>query len=354
MEHRLTRRSVLSGGLALTLAGTGTRARAEKAAEERKLAFAGINLAGAEFGRIPGRHATDYSYPTPQTIDYYAGLGFNLIRVPVRWERLQPRLGVDLAGAEQAMLAAVVERASAKGQSVIIDPHNYARRRVEDDGWKTEHYVGSDAVPNAAFADFWSRLAHAYKGNPRVIFGLMNEPAGIAVSPWLAAANAAVASIRRTDASNLILVPGVAFTGAHSWISSGNVAMQGIVDPGGNFAFEVHQYLDRDSSGTSPQAMSASIGSERIRAFQDWARENRFTALLGEFGAADNEQSLEALQDLCRTLETNSDVWLGWAAWAGGTWWPPDYMFNLGPSKDGRIRKQTQILADHARRISTG
>lgn len=354
MEHRPTRRSVMCGGLALTLAGARTRAHAQETAEESKLSFAGVNLAGAEFGKIPGRHATDYAYPTPETIDYYAGLGFNLIRVPVRWERLQPTLGAGLAGPEQAMLTAVVDRASAKGQSVIIDPHNYARRRVEDDGWRKEYYIGTDAVPNAAFADFWSRLAQSYKGNPRVIFGLMNEPAGIAVDPWLAAADAAVAGIRQTGASNLILVPGVAYTGAHSWISSGNVAMQGITDPAGNFAFEVHQYLDRDSSGTSPQAMSASIGSDHIRAFQDWARKNRFTALLGEFGAADNELSLAALQDLCRTLEANSDVWIGWAAWAGGTWWPQDYMFNLGPSKDGRIRKQTQILADHARRISTG
>ena len=44
-------------------------------------------------------------------------------------------------------------------------------------------------------------------------------------------------------------------------------------------------------------------------------------AFLGEFAAGD-EMSLEALQDLCRTPEANTDVWIGWAAWAGGTWWP--------------------------------
>ncbi|MCC7251284.1 glycoside hydrolase family 5 protein [Hyphomicrobium sp.] len=354
MGHKPTRRTVLGGGLALTLGGIGPGMRGARAAAPTRLAFAGVNLAGAEFGKVPGRHTFDYAYPPPATIDYYAGLGFNVIRVPFRWERLQPRLGEALATDEQARLAAVVAHASAKGQSVIIDPHNYARRRVETDNWAREHFIGTDAVPTETFADFWRRLAEAFKGNPRAIFGLMNEPAGIAVDAWLPAADAAVKSIRETQASNLILVPGIDYAGAHSWISSGNVRMRAIADPADNFAFEVHQYLDGDSSGTSPEAVSATIGSERIRAFQDWAREHQFKAFLGEFGAADNERSLAALRDLCRTLEDNADVWLGWAAWAGGSWWPEDYFLNLEPAKDGRARKQTEILAEHARRVHSG
>jgi endoglucanase len=354
MDRELTRRSVLGGGLALSLSGAAPLVRDQTTTRSGKLPFTGVNLAGAEFGKIPGRHATDYAYPTPALIEYYAQLGFNLIRVPFRWERLQPRLGAALAGDEQAMLAAVVELACAKGQSVILDPHNYARRRVEEDNWKADHYIGTDLVPTAAFADFWGRLAEVFKSNPSVIFGLMNEPAGIAAEPWLTAANAAVRDIRQTGASNLILVPGVAYTGAHSWISAGNTLMRGVVDPADNFAFEVHQYLDSDSSGTSPTAVRASIGSERIQAFQAWARENRFKALLGEFGAADNEISLAALQDLCRTLEANSDVWIGWAAWAGGSWWPADYMFNLNAARDGQTKKQTRILADYAQRVQRG
>jgi endoglucanase len=354
MRPRPSRRAVLGGGLAASLGAIASGARAVRSAGPDRLAFAGVNLAGAEFGKASGRYGFDYAYPSPATIDYYARLGFNLIRVPFRWERLQPTLGAPFKGDEQARLAAVVAHASKKGQSVIIDPHNYARRRVEADGWKQEHFIGTDAVPVAAFADFWRRLATAFKDNPRVIFGLMNEPAGIAVDKWLPAANAAVASIRETGASHLILVPGVAYTGAHSWISSGNAAMGALTDPSNHFAFEVHQYLDGDSSGTTPETVSETIGSERIRAFQDWARENRVKAVLGEFGAAGTERSLAALRDLCRTLEENADVWLGWVAWAGGSWWPEDYFFNLGPTKDGRTRKQTEILADYAQRVRNG
>lgn len=354
MAPEPTRRIVLGGGCSLALGGIAPAVRGARAGVGSGLAFAGVNLAGAEFGKIPGRHSFDYAYPSPATIDAYAGLGFNLVRLPFRWERLQPSLGAALDAEEQARLAAVVRHAAARGLSVILDPHNYARRRVPEDGWTREHAIGSDAVPTDAFADFWRRIAGVYKGNPRVIFGLMNEPADIALEAWLPAANAAIASIRQSEATNLILVPGIAYTGAHSWISSGNVRMREVADPAGRMAFEVHQYLDRDSSGTSPEAMSATVGSERIRAFQDWARENGVKAFLGEFGAAEDARSLAALGDLCGTLEANADVWLGWAAWAGGTWWPESYMFNLEPAKDGRMRKQTQILAEHARRIRAG
>jgi endoglucanase len=179
----------------------------------------------------------------------------------------------------------------------------------------------------------------------------MNEPWGLAAEDWLAIVNQAIAAMRQEGASQLILVPGIAYTGAHSWITSGNAVMGNVVDRRNNFAFEVHQYFDIDSSGTSPKAVGARIGSERIEAFQRWARQNGFKTFLGEFAAGEDETSLAALADICRTLQANSDVWIGWAAWAGGSWWPADYIFNLEPSNSGQMRPQTKILASYARRI---
>ena len=83
-------------------------------------------------------------------------------------------------------------------------------------------------------------------------FGLMNEPNGVAATQWLAAANAAIAGIRASGAQNLVLVPGVRWTGAHSWYSgdsgSNAAVMGGVVDPLDHYAYELHQYLDSDSS----------------------------------------------------------------------------------------------------------
>jgi endoglucanase len=346
---QLTRRSVVCTGLAIAASGLGLRASLGADAANGRPRFAGVNLAGGEFGKLPGTYGTDYTYPAPADIDYYAQLGFNLIRVPFRWERLQPTLGAPFVAADQALLTAVVDYAAGKGVHVVLDTHNYARRRLADDGWVADHIIGSRLVPIAAFADFCARLAGAFKGNQSVIFGLMNEPWGIEPEDWLLIANEAIGALRREGASQLVLVPGAAYTGAHSWMSVRNIVMGNLVDPANRFAFEVHQYFDPDSSGTSPTAVGASVGSERIEAFQRWCRQNGFNAFLGEFAAGADATSLAALNDICRTLEVNSDVWLGWAAWAGGSWWPDDYIFTLEPSKGGEMRPQTRVLAGYAR-----
>jgi endoglucanase len=231
---------------------------------------------------------------------------------------------------------------------VVLDPHNYAKRRLAAEGWKTEHLIGSREVPAAAFAEFWARLAKAFSFDDRIIFGLMNEPTGIAAEAWLGIVNPTLAAIRQTGAANLVLVPGVEYTGAHSWLRVGNQAMARVVDPGARFAFEVHQYFDGNSSGTHPDAVSATIGSERIKDFQLWARRSGFRAFLGEFNGGRNPTSYKALDDICREMNANQDVWLGWAAWAGGPRWPPDDMFNLEPWPDGRMREQTAILRRYA------
>jgi endoglucanase len=348
----LTRRSLIGAGLAIAGGGLGCASPYAHASSERPL-FAGVNLAGGEFGNLLGTQGTDYRYPAPADIDYYAELGFNLIRVPFRWERLQPKLGAPFVSADQEPLTQVVEYATGKGLHVVLDTHNYARRRLADDGWTADHPIGSKLVPIAAFTDYCGRLAGIFKGARSVIFGLMNEPWGIEPEDWLVIANAAIAAFRREGARQLVLVPGVAYSGAHSWVSALNIVMGNIVDPANKFAFEVHQYLDADSSGTSSIAVGASIGSERIEAFQRWCRQNSFRAFLGEFGAGADATSLAALDDICRTLEVNSDVWLGWAAWAGGSWWPDDYIFTLEPSRGKQMRPQTRILASYARRTAS-
>jgi endoglucanase len=86
------------------------------------------------------------------------------------------------------------------------------------------------------------------------MFGLMNEPNSMDTNLWRDTAQGAINAIRATGASNMILVPGNAWTGAWSWTSNyygtpNSVAMASITDPKNNFAFEAHQYFDGDSSG---------------------------------------------------------------------------------------------------------
>lgn len=92
--------------------------------------------------------------------------------------------------------------------------------------------------------------------------------------------------------------------------------MLGIVDSGANYAYEVHQYLDGDSSGNDSACTSTTIGSERLAAFTDQLNH----------------------------LKSNASVWLGWTWWAAGPWWG-DYPFTLEPSNGFRHRPGPDELA---------
>jgi endoglucanase len=305
------------------------------------LPYTGVNLASAEFDpwSLPGTYGQNYEYPTNAEVDYYKSKGMNTIRLPFLWERLQPTGSQPFNTTELGRLNSLVNYATSQGMNVIIDPHNYAR------------YYNSIST-SANFSNLWARLAAEYKNNPRVMFGLMNEPNTMQTEAWLTLANSAIAAIRQAGATNTILVPGNAWTGAHSWLQNwygapNGTVMKGVVDPLNNFIFEVHQYFDSDSSGTHEnEVVSPTIGVERVTAFTQWLKDNNYKAFLGEFGVPGSQVGLEAIDNLLDYMEANSDVWTGWSYWAGGPRWG-DYAFSVEPS-NGVDKPQMSILAEHA------
>jgi endoglucanase len=318
----ITRRTLLAGAAAFSLGPADTFAQAP-------IPYRGVNLAGGEFGSaLPGDAFTDYVYPYNEEIDYYVSKGMNVFRIPFRWERLQRDLDGPLSAPDLAELDRIVAHASGRGAAIVLDPHNYGRRRIGG----SEVVIGeSSALSPASFAGFWTQLAQHYRSNRNVLFGLMNEPHDQNGAILLSVLNHAIRAIRSAGATNLVLVPGNAWTGAHSWISSGNgELMLGVDDPARNFAYEVHQYLDSDSSGTSPNCVTGA-GAARLKLFTEWARANRQKGFLGEFGAAANAGCLAELRDLMLHLQANSDVWIGWTYWAGGPWWG-GYDFSIEPA----------------------
>ncbi|MEM8963124.1 MAG: glycoside hydrolase family 5 protein [Acidobacteriota bacterium] len=282
----------------------------------------GVNLAGAEFA-----HGT--FWPNTEEIEYFQSKGMNVLRLPFLWERLQPSLFGDFNAAQLNGLDTFVTEATNRGVHVILDPHNYARYNGQ--------LIGSSAVPDTAFADLWSRLATLYQGNARVVFGLMNEPNNMSTEQWRASANTAIAAIRATGATNLILVPGNAWTGAHSWEQNwygtpNAVEMLNIVDPGNNFVFELHQYFDSNFSGTSPVCVPGN-GSTQLVTVTNWLRQHGYVGFLGEFAGANNADCRAAIEDALGYLEANADVWLGWTWWAAGPEWG-EYIFTLEPTNN--------------------
>jgi len=311
--------------------------------------FPGVNLAVAEFGKGDEINK-NYAYPPDTEFTYFKNKGFKIIRIPFKWERIQPQSLGDLREQDLGQLDRCVATARALGLVVLLDVHNYGGRSIDGKG----ALVGVDPqLTNAEFNDLWTKLANHYKDNPLVWFGLMNEPHKQNAQVNADTMQAAVNAIRATGAKNRILVPGTAWTGAHSWIKSGNgAALVNFKDPGDNFAFEVHQYLDKDSSGTHPEAVPG-IGEKCLVDFTTWAKEHHFKAFLGEFGWDGNPANTQANIEgdaILSYMDQNKDVWMGYTYWAAGPWWNK-YMYSVEPDglkQDAPVDKnQLPILVKH-------
>jgi endoglucanase len=313
---------------------------------DHPMAFTGTNISGGEFAHpkpgVAPVYGTNFTYPTDSELTYFTGKGMNVVRLPCLWEVLQPQLNQPLSQSEADRLSAVVKLATDKGMRVLVDPHDYA-------GYYGK-FIGTPDVSDAAFADFWGRLATLFKDNPNVWLGLMNEPHDMPAQQWFDAAQAAVTAIRAAGAKNLILVPGVGWTGAHSWVQTGNDVLLKLKDPANNYIFEAHQYLDGNNSGTHPEPVSATIGSERLVQFTNWCRTNHKQAFLGEFGVGASPASQAAIEDMLGYMEKNEDVWAGFTWWSAGAWWG-DYMYTIEP-KNGEDRPQMEYLAPHLHGIN--
>ncbi|KAG9019908.1 hypothetical protein FRB90_000039 [Tulasnella sp. 427] len=279
---------------------TTTTSTTTSPASTQKFKFFGVNESGAEFGG-----------------NFFCGKGFNTFRVPFLVERLSPPAN-GLTGAFDSTylngLKTIVSYITGKGAYAIIDPHNYLR------------YNGAVVSDATTFATWWTNLANQFKSNPHVIFDLQNEPYGIDASLVYSYMQAAVNAIRSTGATNLIMVEGTSWTGAWSWTSSGNAAaFASLTDPANNIAIEMHQYLDSDGSGTSPDCVSSTVGVERLTDATNWLTSHGFKGFLGEIGAGSNDTCIAALKGAFSYMQQPGSPWLGVTWWAAGPWWGTYY-----------------------------
>jgi len=313
----------------------------------------GTNLTGGDmsYGQSNTSNpvsGTDYLFVSHQDIDYLVSKKVGFGRLVFSWEGVQPTLNGPLAttGGCGTYVSTFIDRvnyATSKGMYIMVEPHgagdtNFAKYKG--------NLVGTAAVPNGAFADFWSRVATQFKDNPRVVFGLTNEPHAMSTVQWFQAAQAAVLGIRATGATNLILVPGNGWTAAESWtssyydtaspaVSNATAFLQYIKDPIGNTGISVHMYFDQNSGGGASDVVSPTIGVERVKVTVDWARANGVKVHLGEFGTIASSQAQVAVKNLLDYFNANQDVVIGWSWWTYGppAWWG-GYQFTLDPSSN--------------------
>jgi len=321
------------------------------------LQLLGVGLSGGEFNEDPQHPEAailnqDYVYPTHSEFDYYSSIGMNTIRLITSWERLQPTQNGPLDAFQMSKVDDLVNYAAKDNLNVVIDNHNYGYRN-QDPNRNGGDLIGSSNVPSSALANFWSQVATRYVNDPNVIYGIMNEPHDQTPQAEAAINQDSINAIRATGSTQEILVPGTYFTAASSWVTSGNAAAEATVtDPGHNMAFELHQYLDADQSGTHNTVVSPTIGPEWLADATAWAAATGNRLFLGEIGAASDPASLTALKNTLDFVQQNSNVWQGVTYFGSGPWYG-GYMFGTDPDQNGP-RPQAQLLAQYAPNLLAG
>lgn len=237
----------------------------------------GVTVNGGEFGspitaktskfsnKNPGKYQTRYHYDWQHTFDYLGLREFDHVRIPFRWERLQPKLGGPLADAEVGRLKTVIGRATEAGLNVVLDMHNYGAYYLDNGSEGVRRAIGSDQVSVADFSDVWRRISLEFKDKNGVVgYALMAEPFGMpskgslsGAEVWEKASQRALDEIRATGDDKLVSVAGYAWSALVKWHK---VHPDGwIDDPSNNFLYEAHHYWDRNYSGEYSRSYASEL-----------------------------------------------------------------------------------------------
>ncbi|RZK42707.1 MAG: glycoside hydrolase family 5 protein [Pedobacter sp.] len=293
----------------------------------------GVNLAGGEFGKATGIYGKDYDYPSSADLDYFNSKGMRLIRLPFKWERVQPELNGDFDPEELSRLKSVIENAEKKGIFIIPDLHNYGRRNV---GSKYL-IIGDDPLTIAHLANFWGRLAKELSSYSNIYgYGLMNEPHDmLKTAPWFKMAQACIIEIRKFDVKTAIMIGGNSWSSAERWVDASD-HLKYLYDPSSKLIFEAHVYFDANASGIYKYSYDEEhaqpfTGVARVSPFVKWLQQNNFQGFIGEYGIpGDDERWQVCLRNFLAYLQANG---VNGTYWAAGPLWR-NYILSVQPEND--------------------
>lgn len=288
----------------------------------------GVNISGPEFNQAIYTDNTYTGYA------YFHSKGLTLIRLPFKWERLQPSLLGNLDSTQLSSYINMILAAQKAKEQVIIEPHNYGR-------YNTTPLTATDT---ANFADLWTKITQTVKIYPAIWgYELMNEPHDMPgdCQTWNILSQSAIDAIRQEDTQHYILIPGYSWQGAADWLDKSD-CLKDLHDPSNKLIYSAHEYFDEDKSGTYTSACTdTTIGVERAQPFLHWLSQNNKIGMFTEYGIPQDACWQQTLDLFMKTISTNPNI-VGGTYWAAGPAWG-NYPLSVEPK--GTIDKpQMKIL----------
>lgn len=331
--------------------------------------FAGINLAGLEFGKvidpfvIPNLSQSDSQSSSSDLKDTqtFINQGNNTVRLPISWGYLQlDGAGVGALNADyyDDYIRPLLQSLTHAKVYTIIDLHAYMR--YSKFGQQYSGCSGEGPCPDGdlilddkAYQSVWGQLWERIKQDNTIdvnylLMDLVNEPVDVPDDKVFTIQASIIKMLRDKQFNGYILVEGNSWSGLHSWTTTEwtgrdgtsytnatlftreNFLQAGITDLS-KILINVHQYLDSDYSGTHTDCLNdlTTTGSNgfNLTAFTNYLQENKLKAIVTEFGTGTNANSCSpALRQFMQYMQDNSSInkdygFAGWTIWSTGHGW---------------------------------
>jgi hypothetical protein len=241
-----------------TLHAQGNRLVDENGVTRRML---GVNRSGGEFMCVQGYGIFDGPVDDA-AVRAIADWEANTVRIPLNEECW---LGLDNIKPEYRgtnyinAIKALVQRVEANGMTPMLELHwSYGQYTGNSAGCSDVHASCQKPMPNAQYTPaFWTSVANTFKSDGKVVFDLFNEPypdraTSTPAQAWacwrdggacpgigyeVAGMQDLLDAVRATGATNLVLIPGIAYSNDLSqWLRHKPV------DPASNLAAAWHIY----------------------------------------------------------------------------------------------------------------
>ncbi len=303
--------------------------------------FHGVNLSGRS-KMPPFLPLTD-----PAPLDTLQAWGFNIVRLLVMWEALEPERGL-VDEVYMRSVSTLIEQAAARGLSVIVDVHQdlYARVHGGDGApaWAVRHRgrpargtkwfldYGLSLAVQRSFADFWANedglldaymktmraLVRGMNRHPNVVgYDFFNEPMtalpavldGRFERETLRDFHAACARLLHEEAADQ--TPRLHFIEPTPIVAFG-VPCRLQHEYGPTAVFAPHLY-DVAAIGSGRYRRGLSTAPAAIGQTAKWAERHAMPLMFGEFGALNGVvDAKQMLDDQCRLMDRHFASWTAW------------------------------------------
>lgn len=261
-------------------------------------------------------------------IDQVATAGFKTVRLPVRFSN---HAATDAAATLDAAflnhVESLVDRMLARGLHVILDFHHY--RQFDGDAPDAgETPVAADVV-DVRFLTIWRQVATRFSGkSDHLLFELYNEAHGrLTSSKWNDMAARALAVIRQTNPTRVVLLGGTSYNSA--W------TLDALKVPNDPYIIATFHHYDPFNfthqgadwiSPVMPTGVTCCTAEQQatmlapFEAAHNWSVAHGYPLHLGEFGAyqmADMDSRVAFTRQMRDLAEARGISWTYWELAAG-------------------------------------